>query len=149
MARQRQRAEMDYDTKVKAALQRAAAMYQRRRQQQQQQQQEQLQEQPWEVQQEEGEEDIEHLLRLAKEEVRSRISEHQQPEPQPQRLGKPEVRSRVRSHLQTLDPEAADINDARIDEVFERFDLDGSGGISEEECEGLVRHLLSNTRLSF
>eukprot|EP01045_Picozoa_sp_COSAG04_P000722 COSAG04_NODE_19_length_39217_cov_21.535968_22_plen_479_part_00 len=154
MARQRRRAEMDYDTKVKAALQRAAAMYQRRRQQQQlQERQEQLHEQPWEVQQEhgqDGEEDIEHLLRLAKEEVRSRISEHQQPESQPQRLGKPEVRRRVRSHIQTLgDPDAADINDARIDEVFERFDLDGSGGISEEECEGLVRHLLSNTRLSF
>ena len=60
------------------------------------------------------------------------------------------MRNRVRSNLQTLgDPDAADINDARIDEVFERFDLDGSGGISEEECEGLVRHLLSNTRLSF
>ena len=98
-------------------------------------------------QQDGEEEDIEHLLRLAKEEVRSRISEHQQPK----RLGKPEVRSRVRSHLQTLgDPEAAaDIADARIDEVFERYDLDGSGGISEEDCEGLVRHLLSNTRLSF
>ena len=154
MARQRKRDEVDYETKVKAALQRAAAMYQRRRQQQQQQQPQQRHEQPQEGQQraqEQGqdgeEEDIEHLLRLAKEEVRSRISEHQQPK----RLGKPEVRSRVRSHLQTLgDPEAAaDIADARIDEVFERYDLDGSGGISEEDCEGLVRHLLSNTRLSF